>query len=147
MEKRESLESLVRLLRQAAQAEAMATERNLAGTGVSVPMRNLLSELLVCGPMTVPALARSLLVTRQFALILADDLAAQGLVSRMPNPAHRRSPLVALTPEGRLFIRDVVAMGRRTLAPVAQTMSVDELALVLAALQSVATCFSTDVEA
>jgi DNA-binding MarR family transcriptional regulator len=52
------------------------------------------------GPQTVPALARAQPVSRQHMQMLADSMAADGLVAFKANPAHRRSQLVAITPQG-----------------------------------------------
>lgn len=60
----------------------------------------LLRSLKDHGPQTVPALARMRPVSRQHIQTLADAMAADGLVAFRPNPAHRRSPLVAMTPKG-----------------------------------------------
>src|SRR5262245_50115913 len=50
---------------------------------------------------TVPAIARRLGVTRQAVQVVVNDLARDQLVRLVPNPVHRRSPFVALTPQGR----------------------------------------------
>jgi DNA-binding MarR family transcriptional regulator len=52
-------------------------------------------------PLTVPQIARRLGVSRQHILRLTNDLAAEGLVELIPNPDHKTSPLVNLTPTGR----------------------------------------------
>jgi DNA-binding MarR family transcriptional regulator len=64
----------------------------------------LMRSLRLGGPQTVPDLARTRPVARQHIQKLADEMAAQGLVAFAPNPAHKRSQLVRLTPAGeRLF--------------------------------------------
>ena len=57
-------------------------------------------EALVDGPRTVPDIARSKSVTRQHIQLLVDELAASDLVELNPNPAHLRSPLIALSRKG-----------------------------------------------
>jgi DNA-binding MarR family transcriptional regulator len=52
------------------------------------------------GPQTVPQIARSRPVSRQRIQKLADEMAADGLVEFVDNPAHRRSKLVRLTRKG-----------------------------------------------
>jgi DNA-binding MarR family transcriptional regulator len=52
-------------------------------------------------PLSVPAVARAMGLTRQGVQKQVDQLAAQGLVVLEANPAHRRSPWVRLTPAGR----------------------------------------------
>ena len=60
----------------------------------------LMRSLAEGGPQTVPALARQRPVSRQHIQKLADELAEQGLVELVDNPAHRRSKLVQLTRKG-----------------------------------------------
>lgn len=65
-----------------------------------MPMRAIL-EQLTGDPQTVPALARSLYVTRQGVQAFVDQAKALGYVETLPNPAHQRSHLIALTEAGR----------------------------------------------
>ena len=53
------------------------------------------------GPQTVPDLARARPVSRQHIQKLADELASEGLVAFVDNPAHKRSKLLQLTDAGR----------------------------------------------
>jgi len=59
--------------------------------------RGILRVLRRNGPMTVPDLARSRPVSRQAAQSVVNNLLKNGLVDRIPNPAHKRSRLVQLT--------------------------------------------------
>jgi DNA-binding MarR family transcriptional regulator len=52
-------------------------------------------------PRTVSQIARVMGLTRQSVQRTADRLQAEGLVSYVDNPAHRRAKLVALTTRGR----------------------------------------------
>ena len=63
--------------------------------------RGVLLNLLEDGDQTVPELARRRPVSRQHIQVLVNDLLRDGLVVRKPNPAHKRSKLVSLTPKGR----------------------------------------------
>jgi len=60
----------------------------------------LLRSLAGEGPQTVPQLARARPVTRQHIQTLANELADQGLIEFIDNPAHKRSKLLAVTPIG-----------------------------------------------
>lgn len=51
-------------------------------------------------PRTVSALSRTMGQSRQAVQRIVNDLEAAGLVAFLPNPAHKRAPLVALTAEG-----------------------------------------------
>lgn len=59
-------------------------------------------SLALLGPLTVPQIARMRPTSRQRMQRLADELAEQGWLEFNPNPAHRRSQLMQLTPEGRV---------------------------------------------
>lgn len=64
-------------------------------------------EALADDPRTVPDIARSKSVTRQHIQLLVDELAKLDLVEFRPNPAHLRSPLVALTRKGEALFTSV----------------------------------------
>ena len=66
------------------------------------------------GRWTVPDVARDLGVTRQGVQRIADELVADGLAQYVPNPRHRRSPLVQLTARGRDTLAKITAVARRT---------------------------------
>ncbi len=76
-------------------------DRLHAGGTVSTPGRAVLEYLRNNGPSTVPAIARSRYVTRQHVQAIVDTLAGNHLVEAIPNPAHRTSPLISLTADGR----------------------------------------------
>ncbi|MFI9646664.1 MarR family winged helix-turn-helix transcriptional regulator [Streptomyces sp. NPDC052040] len=60
-------------------------------------------------PLTVPQAARRLGVSRQNVQRVANDLVAQELAAYAPNPDHRGSPLLTLTPRGRESLTRVTA--------------------------------------
>lgn len=74
-------------------------------TGLGTGERAILRSLVENGPLTVPALAAMRPVSRQYVQRLVDALLDRGLVSLKPNPAHKRSPHVAVTPAGRTALR------------------------------------------
>jgi hypothetical protein len=57
-------------------------------------------SLALLGPLTVPQIARMRPTSRQRMQRLADELAADGLVTFIDNPRHRRSKRVQLTRKG-----------------------------------------------
>jgi len=73
--------------------------------GISAAMRSVLASLTASGPRTVPDLARERPVSRQHIQTIVNDLLTRGLVETLPNPSHRRSPLVGLTDEGQRHYR------------------------------------------
>lgn len=66
--------------------------------------RSVLKSLGSKGPQTVPEMARFRSVSRQHVQKLVDGLKADGLVAAKPNPAHRRSGLIALTRRGENYL-------------------------------------------
>jgi DNA-binding MarR family transcriptional regulator len=52
-------------------------------------------------PRTVSELARTMGLSRQAIQRMVNDLQADGVVCLLPNPAHKRAPLVDLTEKGR----------------------------------------------
>ncbi|WP_077796501.1 MarR family winged helix-turn-helix transcriptional regulator [Streptomyces sp. JHA26] len=83
-------------------------EQGLAGDGVSVGVRAVLTLLHRGGPMTVPQMGRAQAISRQFVQRMVNDAAGRGLVESIPNPAHRRSSLIRLTDAGRRTITEVL---------------------------------------
>ncbi|WP_030679163.1 MarR family winged helix-turn-helix transcriptional regulator [Streptomyces sp. NRRL B-1347] len=77
--------------------------------GLSVGVRAVLDLLRGHGPLTVPQMGRAQSLSRQFVQRMVNDAAARGLVESAPNPAHRRSSLIRLTPEGRSAIAAATA--------------------------------------
>jgi DNA-binding MarR family transcriptional regulator len=57
-------------------------------------------SLVLLGPLTIPQIARMRPTSRQRMQRLADELAAEGLVTFIDNPRHLRSKLVKLTAKG-----------------------------------------------
>ncbi len=76
---------------------------------LTAAQRGVLEHLLRNGPTTVPDIARARGVTRQHIQVLVNDLLAGERVATVANPAHRRSPLVELMPDGRAVILAALA--------------------------------------
>ncbi len=70
-------------------------------------LRSVLRSLNKQGPHTVPQMARTRAVSRQHIQILVNQLLEAGYVEQIPNPAHRRSPLIGLTIEGRSVVEEM----------------------------------------
>ncbi|MFJ9853970.1 MarR family winged helix-turn-helix transcriptional regulator [Streptomyces sp. NPDC101150] len=84
-----------------------AVERELEGTGMTAGEHALLDALRSEGPRTVPQLARTMGLDRQPVQRWVNHAAELGLVVTAPNPAHRRSSLIELTPEGGEVMRGI----------------------------------------
>lgn len=81
-------------------ASARVVEASLREQGITVGMRAVMEVLDASGPATVPQIARHLDLARQGVQRLVDELVGRGHAESLPNPRHRRSRLVALTPTG-----------------------------------------------
>lgn len=90
-----------------------AAERLHEGERVTLGMRAVLEFLARNGPAAVPEIARRRQVTRQHVQALVNDLLELRLVTLDDNPAHRRSALVRLAPEGRKTIDRMQRRERR----------------------------------
>ena len=87
---------------------ARLVEQDEQVSGLSVGVRNVLDQLRRDGERTVPQLARAQDLSRQYTQRMVDQAASDGLVELAPNPAHRRSRLVRLTPAGKKAITAVL---------------------------------------
>lgn len=119
------------------QLRAVAEIAAPSDDGLGPSHRGVLESLAGMGPRTVPELARARPVARQHIQVLVDDLLARGLVETRPNPAHKRSPLVALTKAGerrfaaiRAAESEVLATIRFSVTTARMVAATDELAAV-----------------
>ena len=87
-------------------------------TGLTASTRALM-EAIAEGPRTVPDIARSKSVTRQHIQLLVDELAGADLVELKPNPAHLRSPLIALSRKGEALFASI----RKREAPLVERLA------------------------
>lgn len=95
----------------------------LAEDGLTPHQRRLMMSLRKQRQCTVPQLARSNEVSRQFVQTVMNGLARHGLVVFRENPAHKRSRLLELTPEGERRIRAIMAREGEVLQRVAAGLS------------------------
>src|SRR5260370_41403485 len=101
---------------------------------LSAGRRGILRLLDRLGPRTVPQLAREQAVSRQHIQMLVNGLLEDGLVATEPNPAHRRSPLLRLTPEGRRQLRVMLKRESDLLSNTRFGLNAPELAQAAATL-------------
>jgi DNA-binding MarR family transcriptional regulator len=96
-----------------------------------------LRTLAVEGPRTVPQIARSRPVTRQLIQRIANELAAQGLVEFIDNPAHKRSKLLRLTTKGRLAHDESTARIEQVADALARDMDAERLRTTAETLKTI----------
>lgn len=94
---------------------------------LSAGERGVLVELADQGPRAVPDMARARPVSRQHIQTLVNSLLARALVELVPNPKHRRSKLVRLTPTGATLVETVKAREARVLAGVSTEIDIADL--------------------
>ena len=105
------------------------TVRNLEqASTVPVGVRAVLDLLRVRESLTVPRIAEVLGLSRQFVQRCVNEAEEVGWVESRPNPAHQRSSLVVITESGRQLVTGIRAGEAESLAPVAATMSRDDVA-------------------
>lgn len=133
------LYDVLRRIRPVHELSARAVTEALAGTGITMPMRAVLEQLHDAGPLTVPAIARRLFVTRQGVQVLVDEARRLGHVETRPNPQHRRSHLIALTERGRTAYEQIHTGELRTLDDVAAGLDPAEVAACVRVLDHLIT--------
>lgn len=106
---------------------ARIVEQDEQVSGLSVGVRNILDQLRLGGDRTVPQLARAQELSRQYTQRMVDQAATDGLVELTPNPAHRRSRLVHLTPRGAAAITSVIERELSLLTRVGGDLTAAEL--------------------
>ncbi|MBL9046991.1 MAG: MarR family transcriptional regulator [Tabrizicola sp.] len=90
--------------------------------GVTAARRAVMEFLAGHGPATVPQIAEAKSVTRQHIQTSADELVAQGLAAWSDNPAHRRSRLLGLSPQGARVFDEIRSEESATLDQVSAGM-------------------------
>jgi DNA-binding MarR family transcriptional regulator len=98
----------------------------------------LLRSLAEKGSQTVPALARARPVARQHIQRMANEMAEQGLVEFTANPAHKRSRLLAITPQGMRLYSALSARMSGLAERLARDMDIDDLRTTSKTLRSIA---------
>jgi DNA-binding MarR family transcriptional regulator len=114
-----------------------AAERLHESERVTLGMRAVLEFLARNGPAPVPEIARRRQVTRQHVQALVNDLLELRLVALDDNPAHRRSALVRLAPEGRKTIDRMQRRERRLFDDLELDAKPDDLRRAAATLSAV----------
>jgi len=107
------------------------------GQGImTAARRSILRDLDRLGPQTVPQLARARLISRQDIQPIVNALAREGLVEFAANPAHRRSPLVRLTPRGKELLEEMGRREREIAAQLELPVSAQEIESATAVLRA-----------
>jgi DNA-binding MarR family transcriptional regulator len=116
---------------------AQAADELHRDDAITAGSRALLEWLRRHDAATVAQIARDRFVTRQHIQALVDQLAGRGLLTTRPNPAHRRSPLVELTDEGRRTIDRIFAREQRYIAGLALSVDLRQIKAATRTLSAV----------
>ncbi|MCA1297791.1 MarR family winged helix-turn-helix transcriptional regulator [Stappia indica] len=119
----EAVYELLQMVRPLHRRVARSVAEHLKEAGIGVGERAVLALLVEGEPRSVPAIGRALFLPRQNVQKWVDGLLRAGLVERRPNPAHRRSHLIAATDEGRDLFAQIRARETRAIAELAGRLS------------------------
>lgn len=103
--------------------------------GLTTSMRAVMESLYEGGAQTVPQIARSKSVTRQHIQTLVDQLLEGGLAAAVPNPDHKRSPLIELTPKGHRSFEDMQRREHGLLIQLSAGLPAKDLMLAVETIQ------------
>lgn len=113
------LEQLMAETRELFQALSQASSQLIQDSGITLSMRGVLEQLHPDQALTVPDIARARQVTRQHIQTIVNELLQRELVQAEANPAHKRSPLIRLTPLGTLTYKLVLSREQKMLQALA----------------------------
>lgn len=130
------LYAVLRFIRPLHLLSARAVTAALDGEQITLGIRALLETVEQGGPAPVPAIGRALSMPRQVIQRLVDQAGALGLVVATPNPAHKRSPIVALTAAGQATFARIHAAELRTLDPIAAGLDAQDVAAAVRVLDA-----------
>ena len=99
--KTKSLYAVIQEIRPAFRHISKSVEKKSRDFDLSIGTRAILEKLTLLGPRTVPELAKSLDVERQYIQRNVNDLLDGQLVKKLENPTHKRSWIIAITPKGQ----------------------------------------------
>lgn len=102
--------------------------------GMSTGVRAVLEQLRREGDRTVPQMARTQDLSRQFVQRMVHDARSAGFVELVENPSHRRSSLVRITSAGTAAIDAVAAREHALMGRVGGDLTAAELAATLRVL-------------
>lgn len=108
---------------------------------ITAAMRGVMEGIAEHGPQTVPAMARRRPVSRQHIQTVVNQLIGRGFCAVIPNPAHRRSPLVGLTNSGMKKIQEMKETESKFLAQARFGVSRQDMETTARTLRAIVTFF------
>ena len=131
------LYDLIWMSRPLMQAAEACVETGLAGTDLTVRMRAVLEILRAHGELSVPNIAAKLEIQRQYVQVMVNETLASGFTTQRPNPRHKRSPLLALTDQGRAMIESIMQKEMDLMTLIAAGFPDDDIATALRVVEAV----------
>jgi DNA-binding MarR family transcriptional regulator len=141
MKNRKALIALIDATRLAFNQMRSSADAAHADLGVTAAMRAMLERLARGGPQTVPDMARARNVSRQHIQKIVDNLGEAGLIDLQANPAHKRSPLVVLSADGRKLFRTIEKREATILAGIGKALGGHDLAAATGTLKALTGAF------
>jgi DNA-binding MarR family transcriptional regulator len=136
MKNQDSLISLIDAIRLAFNQMRSSADAAHADLGITAALRAVLERLARGGPQTVPDMARARNVSRQHIQKIVDGLGEAGLIDMKANPAHKRSPLIVLSAEGRKLFAIIEKREVAILASIGKNLQGDNLAAATKTLKT-----------
>ncbi len=118
-------------------------ERIHAQGQASSGRRSVMRGLARQGPQTVPEMARARPVARQYMQRIVNELADEGLVESVENPAHKRSSLIQLTAKGKRQLDEMTGREQELLSGLQVNATEEELMQAAATLRRIRELFES----
>jgi DNA-binding MarR family transcriptional regulator len=109
------LYEVVWLIRRLFRALSQKSSEMLEGRGITVADRAVMEFLYPDRRLSVPEIASRYQVSRQHVQVTVNVLLQGGMVVTEENPRHKRSPLIALSRNGRELFADILRQDEKTL--------------------------------
>lgn len=135
--KENDLYHLIWMSRPLMQAAETLVERGLANTDLTVRMRAVLEMLHQHGDLTVPDIAARIEIKRQYVQVMVNEARASGFLKQVPNPRHKRSPLLTLTDPGRALISSVIMQERALMQDLGTDLNAEDVSTALKVVMAV----------
>jgi DNA-binding MarR family transcriptional regulator len=126
--------ALVRAIRRSFQLLKTVSDDRLLDLELTASLRAILEFIDEHGPHSVPQIASAKFVKRQSVQALVDQLAACGFIEAVANPAHKRSPLFAMTARGETLFGEVRSRDAQLMAEAADWLKSADVAGAVATL-------------
>ena len=140
------VEQMTRLVRRCFQRLRAAGEALHGDLGINASLRAVMESLYEHGDQTVPQIARAKSVSRQHIQVIVDALASLRHVAILANPAHKRSPLISLTGQGRRTFEQMRRREADLLAALAADLETEDVDAALRALAALADALASRTE-